>query len=43
VLLSWGVTLRCVTGENKVAFFGGFAAGKAGFVEGFVGRFAVVD
>src|ERR1700694_3088703 len=38
-----GVTLGCVTGENKVAIFGGFVAGKAGFVEGLVGRFAVVE
>src|SRR5215470_5018091 len=33
--------LRCVTGEDKVAIFGGLVAGKAGFVHGLIVRSAV--
>src|SRR5499427_10099143 len=33
--------LRCVTGEDKVAIFGGLVAGKAGFVHSLIFRFAV--
>jgi hypothetical protein len=32
---------RCVTGEDKVASFGGLVAGEAGFVHCLVGGFAI--
>ena len=39
----WSLGLRRVTGEDKVASFGLLVAGKAGFHERLVGRFAVVE
>jgi hypothetical protein len=36
------VVLRCVASKDKVTIFGGFV-GKAGFVQRFVARFAVLN
>jgi hypothetical protein len=35
--------LRCVEGEDKVASFDRLVAGKTGFVQRLVGRFAVIE
>ena len=39
----YGLKLRCVTGEDRVACFDGPVAGEAGFMHRLVGRLAVVE